>query len=350
MDTGDQILPALVPISATSGNRLQTLSDGLYLGADPGTVMYVDATAGLDTNAGTKAAPKQTIGGAYAALAAQFPDNVYHGQSSYIALKCGETHTHSADYAIPKESQLILTFYGDPQYGDFNSAQVAGTTNPWNMADLQRPVIVPVVQAVTTNFKITGWNLNGGELGLQGVTVNLPARASNSDVSVVSAFADYIRSTTSTGTSTLNLVGSIFNITDTVAYWGAFGVQSRSTLSVNQFSTQFQVGGQILVSTGSWTSTQLAARANFIKFYPDYAGNNQNQTYLQQTAQTASGGSGLLFMSWSDTEALVVTGTKTSQQSFPLSFSQGYGLINYTTGVNRNAAGAYLNFIASRLM
>jgi hypothetical protein len=350
MDAGDTLTPATIPISALNGNTLQIMSDGLYAGGEPGTVIYVDVLNGLDTNPGTKASPFQTMLGAWNTMAAKFPGGVYRGHSITMALRCGQTHPHTADFTLPTTSQITVSFYGDPKYGDFNSPQVAGTTNPWEMSDLQRPIIAPASSAVGTNFKIAGWNLSGGELWLQGVSVSLPARASNSDISVVSAFADYVRSVSNTGTSTVSLDGSIFNITDTVAYWGAIGCQARSSLSVRQFGTQFQVGGQLLVPTGSWTSTQLAARANFIKFYPDFAGNNQNQTYLQQTAQTASGGSGTIFMSWSDTEALVVTGTTTNQQSFPFSFSQGFGLVNYVTGITKGSNGSYLNLIASRLM
>lgn len=350
MDAGDQVPGSIIPLSQNSGNQLIMLSDGLYYGGEPGTLKYVDAVNGLDTNPGTKDQPFQTLRGAWNALISLFPDGVYRGNSIVVALRCGQNHVHDADFSIPFNSTITISFYGDSQYGDFNSGMVGGTCNPWNMADLQRPTITPVVSSVGATYRIAGWNLEGGYLGLQGVSVQLPASAPNPSITVVSAYSDYVRSTNGSDRSTVNVTGCIFNRTDELSYWGAFGCHARSSLSVRQFTSQFQVKGNLLVSGQTWAPTYMTSRQYFIKFYPDYAGNNQTDTYLVQTSQTASGGSGLIFMTWTDADALTVTGTKTNQATFPRSFDTGVGLISYIYGVNKSANGSYLNLISSRLI
>jgi len=139
-------------------------------------------------------------------------------------------------------------------------------------------------------------------------------------------------------------------MTDNTAFWGFLAAQAGSTTYFRQFASQFQVNGILLSSTTSPTSAQLAARQYFIKFFQDYAGNNQTQLFLSSTSANSSSGSGIIFSTWADTEALVVTGSVTNLASFPFSFDSGYGLMYYIYNLNTASAGRYLNFINSRIM
>jgi hypothetical protein len=98
------------------------------------------------------------------------------------------------------------------------------------------------------------------------------------------------------------------------------------------------------------TTSQLKARQYFIKFMQDYAGNNQTVVGLDTNSSNSSAGSGIIFCSWSEAQALVVTGSKTNLSSYPLSFDPGYGLVNYIFNLSKTANGQPLNFINSRLM
>lgn len=350
MDSGDTVPPSTLPVSVVAGNQLQILGDGLYVGTESGFTLYIDAVNGVDTNAGTKALPIKTLAQAFTTILALFPGGIYMGSNITIALRCGQTHVQTSDFSIPRGSDLSLAFYGDINYGDFNSGMVNGTTNPWIMSDLSRPTISPGLSTIQSLNKIFGFNLQGGTLNMMGVTVQLPAAAPNNLMTDVSFQADYVRSSAGSQGSLLSLSGVVCNITDTSAYWGLVGCQARTSLNLTEFATQFQILGQVVTSTSVVSTAVLNARANFIKFYSDFPGNNQTVVSLAATSATASNGSGLIYLSWSDTEALVVTGTKVSLQTSPPAFLSGYGVIEYVTGLTQNSVNQPLNLISSRLI
>jgi len=343
----DVLNPALVPMSARAGNVLQDLADGLYLGDQLDLAVYYVNSAGDDTAAGTKAAPWKTLDGALANLVGKNP-NARYKSTAVLALQSGQAFTLTTDVNIYGGS-LNIAFYGDAQYGDFNSAAV-GTAgaDPAVMSDLVRPTITPAIGQVNAQWKIAGFNVFGGNMQLTGVSVQLPAAPVTPSISLYSTFADFVRFPNGGGGS-CDLYGSIFNITDTAAFWGVVGVLARARVStLTQFACQFQVNATLINSTAA-TPAQLTARNNFIKFYADFAGNNQSLGTLSPTAQNSSGGSGLLNLMWSDTEALVVSTGKTNQATFPLLTNVSYGLRNYFTGLVRGQQQQPMNVITPRL-
>lgn len=84
---GDKLEAKSIPLSSGSGNLLEVRDDGLYYGIQaPADIsnLYVDSTGGLDTNAGTKAAPLKTIAAALSKVRAD--------QSNTIHLRAGRRY------------------------------------------------------------------------------------------------------------------------------------------------------------------------------------------------------------------------------------------------------------------
>lgn len=343
----DALNPAIVPVSARANNQLQNLADGLYIGGQLSAPTYYINSAGSNAAAGSKAAPWQTLDGAIANLIASSPNGEFR-TNTVLALQAGQSFTLSTDMSL-YAGQLTLAFYGDPQYGDFDGALI-GTSqaSPAVMADLLRPIITPAISQVNAQWKIAGFNLFGGDLRLLGVQINLPAAPTTPAIGLYSNQADFARAPTY-GYGSVELSGAVINITDTNSYWGLLGMQARAKpSSLLQFASQFRINGT-LIQDATATSAQLTARANFIKFYADYAGNNQVLGTLQPTAQNSSSGSALLNLMWSDTESLTVSTGKTNQATFPLLFPQSYGMRNYFTNLVRDQQQRALNVLSSRL-
>jgi hypothetical protein len=351
MDSGATIPTTTLPVSATLGNTVQVLSDGLYVGDYNGLVLYVNTSSGSDSNAGTKLAPFQTLNHCLSYMNSLFPGGQFTGNMT-IAMAAGQTYPWpTTDFQTYAGANLLITFYGDPNYGDFNSAFVAGTTNPAYMSNLERPIITPPSYTDTSGqYQLYGINRNGGTITLSGVQVNLPAAPVSPGITNYGGFCDFIRNTSGTESGSISLLGSVVNMTDVTAFWGFMGSLSRSFTRFNQFASQFQINGIVMSAANNPSSAQLAQRQYFIKFLEDYAGNNQNAVWLSTTGANSSNGSGGVQCSWSDTEALVVTGSTTNLASFPQSFLPGYGLINYIYNLTTTSNGQPLNFLNSRLM
>lgn len=354
MDAGATIPVTATQISAQSGNTLQALPDGMYAGNRSGLVLYVDSVNGNDGAAGTKAAPFKTLDYATQYLTSLFPVGYYSGRGCTIALHAGQNHAWTVDFNMTPQSDLRITFYADPQYGDFNSPGVGTGTNPWNMSDLARPNILPAVSQTNGGLvKLAGINVRGGNISLYGVMITLPAQPSNPSLSTYSGYSDFVRSTLgdpSIDDGFVNLIGSIVNMSDYGACWGFLGCLSRTVIKFSQFCSQFQVGGKLMNAANAPSANQLKARQYFIKFIADYAGNNQGVLSLDTNSSNSSAGSGIIFTSWSEAQALVVTGTTTNLPTYPLSFDPGYGLVNYIFNLSKTANGQPLNFLNSRLM
>lgn len=357
MDAGATIPVTATPISVQTGNNLQALPDGLYAGNRSGIVLYVDAANGNDANAGTKAAPFKTVDHAMQYLTSLFPSGYFSGRNCTVALHAGQTHAWTSDFNMISGSDLKITFYGDAQYGDFDSPAIGTGANPWVMSDLARPNIAPASSQGTSGLmRLAGINLSGGSISLMGITVTLPAKPSNPALSTYSGTCDFVRSTLGglhspvNDDGTVSLVGSIVNMSDYGACWGFLGCDSRTVVKLAQFASQFQVGGLLMNAANAPSAAQLQARQYFIKFLQDYAGNNQSVISLNTNSSNSSAGSGIIFCSWSEAQALVVTGSKTNLPTYPLSFDPGYGLINYIFNLSKTANGQPLNFLNSRLM
>jgi hypothetical protein len=351
MDSGAQIPPAQMAVSvARAGNTIQVLPDGLYVGTVlPQPVVYVNSSTGVDApTSGTKVAPYATLDYALAQAIANSV-NTRLSTPLTVALQSGQTFAFTNDVAV-YGSQTVITFYGDTQYGDFNSAAIGTGAEPAMMSDLVRPIIVPVVSNVAGQWHMAGFNRNGGTIQLLGVQVNLPAAPATPSITLYSQYADFVRSLNYAGPGSLILEGTIINMTDTTAYWGICGTMPRSTgMTMVQYGSQFQVNGILLTATSGGTTAQLTARKYFVKFYADSAGNNQTQMVLSGTTATTSSASGILNLTWADTESLTVATGKTNQASFPIMFDINYGFRNYIYGLLNDQQQRPTNVISSRL-
>lgn len=351
---GEVATPASIPLSATAGNQIQALTDGLYLGTYAGTnqsaTYYVNGSTGVDaTSSGSKGTPYKTLDYALAQVNLLFPQSAFNGDV-VIALQAGQTFTHGQDFNV-YGGGLTITFYGDVNYGDFNSAAVGSGAIPSVMSDLARPVISCVSSTVNSQYVLAGFNRWAGSITFLGVSIQLPAAPSGNSISLYSQTIDVVRSMPYATPGYVVLEGSIVNITDVTAYWGFLGINSRSTTTtLQQFASQFQVNGTLLSSTLSPapTTAQLVSRSNFIKFYMDYAGNNQQVGYYSTTSSNSSSGSGILSLSWTDTQSQVVTGVKTNLAAFPIANDPSYGLRNYVFNLNLDQQSRPLNIVSSR--
>lgn len=350
IDNGDLLPVTAIPLSASLGNRVVANTDGLYYGDYSGTVLYVDSVAGNDTNPGTKVSPFLTIAHATAYVSSLFPGSLYKGSNITIALKANQNYPWTTDFSTYRGSDITFAFYGDPNYGDFNSPAVGTGCNPGNMINLQRPVIQPQSSNVNAQWKLAGINRLGGTVYLYGVTISLPAAPASPSLSLYGGYVDFIRCVANSEDGTVSTAGVVINMTDTNAYWGFMGIHSRSFTKFYQFATQFQINGLKMSAANSPTTAQLGQRQYFFKFFMDAAGNNQTQLNVQTTSLNSSTGSGQVMVDWSDTEALVVTGSTTNLDSYPLAFDPSYGLTNYVFNLNRTSSGVPLNFISSRII
>jgi hypothetical protein len=357
MDAGAVIPNTAVPISATEGNTITTLSDGIYSGNYTGLILYVDSVLGVNTNPGTKASPLLTIDQAFANLTALFSSGYYSGKNVAIALKAGQNYPWTTNFNMTGDCDLKITFYGDTNYGDFNGADIGTGANPWNMSNLARPNLMPVSSELQPSGlqQIAGINRRGGTIAFMGVKITLPAAPSvGAPISAYSGYCDVVRSLSPMLGAPLgddggvHLLGSIVNMSDITAYWGFIGTFARATVRFSQFCSQFQVMGLLMEAANSPTTAELTARQYFIKFLSDVPGNSQTVS-LSANSLNSSAGSGMVYAMWSEAQALVVTGTTTNLASYPLSFDPGYGLINYIFGLSQTANGQSLNFLNTRL-
>jgi hypothetical protein len=354
MDAGAQIPPAQVPVSATPGNLVQTNADGIYVGSqnyfNAATVFYVNNSSGSDANAGSKSAPFATLSHALAVAASLFPDQQLAGAVT-IALQAGQTFAFpSSDVNVYPGANLVFAFYGDPNYGDFNTLVSGTNCNSQHMSDLERPVITFNVTQQNAQWYMNGINRYGGSVSFLGVQCNLPAAPATPGISLYSIYCDVVRSVDFSAPGYVVLTGSIINMTDVTAYWGFIGTQSRSTnTSFVQFSSQFQINGLVMSAANAPTTAQLTARQYFIKMFVGFAGNNQVENTLAPNSSNSSTASGVLAVSWADTESLVVTGSKVSQASYPIMFDISYGFRNYIFGLQQDQQQRPLNVLSSRL-
>lgn len=354
MPAGDTVDPSVVPVSTAVGNRVQNRSDGLYVG-DYGTpnapyVIYVNSATGNDTNAGTTtAAPLATLAKALSNASALFPSSQFTGHV-LIALQAGQTFPMPANMSL-YDGHLTLTFYGDPTYGNWNGSPIGTGANPSVMAALQRPIITPTATTVSGQNAMAGFVRFGGDLTLQGVHVDLPAKPTASAIANYGIDCDFVRNQNRSASGTVTLMGSIINMTDTAAYWGFMGTRARSSnTSLAQFASQFRVLNVPVNAAASPTNDQLLARQYFVKMFPDWAGNNQQTQPLQSSSTTSSAASGILNLTWADTPALVVTTGQSNLASFPMAFDVTYGFRNYVFNMSIDQQSRPLNIQSSRLI
>jgi hypothetical protein len=337
---------SIVPISATNGNQLQALTDGLYDGI-PAFVYYVNSSGTDDTSHGTKAAPFKTLDYALNYINTVTNNGAYP-RISTIALAAGQTFPLTTTFNL--NQGLILTFYGDPNYGDFDGPVIGSGALPETMSDLQRPIITPTISS-TSPWQLAHINRQGGSLYLRGIQVNLPGAPTPPSINLYTDNSDFIKNTDYSSPGQILMSGSIINMTDINAYWGFMGINSNScNTQLIQYASQFQIGGVPMDSSHNPTPAQLLARQYFIKFYLGPAGNNQNQVFLSTTSLNSTTASGTLTVTWADTEALTVMSGKTNLASFPLCSDVTYGLRHYIFNLNMDQQQRPLNFLSSRII
>lgn len=353
MDPSATIPPTQVPISQQPGNLVQSNADGVYVGSHSYfgsfTAFYV-SNSGSDTNPGTKAQPFQTIAKAVQAAQSLFPNQQITG-SVYIALLASQTFSFpQSDVAIYTGANLVFTFYGDTNYGDFDTLVSGTQCKSQYMQDLQRPTITFSTGQTNAQWVLYGINRYGGSITFEGVALNLPQAPATPSIALYSIYADVVRNMDSSSHGYVKLLGSTVNMTDTSAYWGFMGTQSGSMgTSFVQYGSQFLINGKLMTPANSPTTAQLTQRQYFIKMLSGFAGNNQTQGTLQPSSNNSTTQSGIISLSWADTEQLTVTGSKVSQPSFPVMFDINYGFRNYVFGLQSDQQQRALNIQSSRL-
>lgn len=346
----DVVMTNMIPLSSRNGNTIVSLGDGLYSGNAYVQPAFYVSSAGSNTNPGTEVAPFATLDYAITTALAQSQSGASITGSIAIALQAGQTFTQSLDVVVGPGGKFTLTFFGDPQYGDYNGAPIGSGADPAVMTDLARPIVNPVVSQVDAQWKMAGITCTGGDVSLIGVSIQLPAAPSNPNIAEYSTECDYVRTIEDSDSTAVKLTGSIINCTDTTSYWGFLGLCARTRPAVlMQFASQFQVNGTLLTSSAA-TNAQLLQRPYFIKFFSDYAGNNQQTGTIAPTSGNSSPGSAILNLMWSDTESLPVEAGKTNQASFPVLFDINYGFRNYVLGLQFNQFNAPINVLSSRIL
>jgi hypothetical protein len=350
MDLSDTLNTQLMPVSARPGNTVQNLTDGLYVGQVLASTVYYVSSAGTDVSTGgTKAAPFKTLDYALSQLTAQSVGNQYTAGNTTIALAANQSFPMTADFNI-YGGRITFAFYGDPQYGDFNSAPFGTGAQPAVMSDLQRPIIVPTSNNVNSQWYLTGINRYGGNVAFTGVTILLPVAPAQPSITLYSQSSDFVRSMNYSSQGYVSLFGSSINMQDPNSFWGFLGIRARSTgTTLDQFASQFLVNGIQLSAANTPTSGQLTARQYFVKLYVDFPGNLQTTGVLSSTTQNSSTASGLLNLTWADTEALTVATGKTNLASFPICFDLSYGFRNYVFGLQDDQQSRPMNIVSSRL-
>lgn len=341
MQSGDKVDTSIIQVSARSYNEIQILTDGLYVGSIPALPVVYVTSAGTDaTTSGAAATPYKTLDYAISQVVTNAAST---GVKATIALKSGETFTIGQRTTI--NGDLVITFYGDANYGDFNSANVGGKVEPYYMEDLVRPIIQTQALLVNSLYQSSGLTINGS-ITLNGVKIQLPSSPNPLPQPTQYATVDMFL-----GTGNLNINGIVVNNSDTTSVFGFVGVTARSKIKLEQLGCQFLVNNRQLSSTANPvpTTAELLERANFLKFYADVAGGDHTSINLNPTSLNSSNGSGFLELYWSEAERQLVAGSSYNLATFPSLTDPTYGLAQYFTGLRRDQQSRTLNVISGRL-
>lgn len=343
----DKLPGNVLALSARSGNRLQALADGLYAGPVPGlTVVYVNSSGTDAAGNGAIGAPVKTLDYALAYAVTQFQ---FPGTSITIALQAGQTFALTGRYTIPEGCVLRLAFYGDTTFGSFNSALVSGVVRPALMATLARPVVQATFVQDSYGYYLSS-GFVGGSLTLEGVNVTLAARPNPAPADTAYGNVDfYSSSNQNASAANLHLIGAVINKQDYTSYAGLMGIEPRTQVcNLNQFGSRFLIAGVAADGTTGLNASQLSMRQHFIHLYSDWGGADSRDVSLIASSATASNGSGMLNLSWSDTVGASV-GAGTTQSTFPQLADVTYGIRNYFNGLRRDQQSRPLNVISGRL-
>lgn len=345
LGTEERFTTDSIPISGMGGNQIRGNPDGLYVGPyGLLDVYYVDDVDGNDTPEaiGTKESPLKTLDYAMERI---WLNNAGDPQLSYtVALKAGGTFAYTRVSNI--SGNVVFTFYDDPQYGSFNSPTV-GQMATHMPADLLRPII-NVGLDPTSNGGIGCFVLNPPNDGsrsritFSGVRVNLPP-----DGAYNTGQGSLVVANQKTDGFVV-LEGTIINAVGDTSIYGFLSVLPSATIFLYQFGSQFrvddtQIGAQ---PTPPPTPAQLARRKWFIRMHPDFAATVQ--TGYDPGMISASPGSGLLSLSWTDTPIETSVVNVTAQNSWPVLEGASFGFGQYVNVLRRDNQGRPLNVLSGR--
>lgn len=336
LGASDRLTPDSIPVSAFGGNLVKSRDDGLYVGTMlEKPVLYVAANGTDATTRGTKAQPLKTL-----AYAFNLMNSGPQGYSGTIALRCKDTFDMSSLHQL--RGNVVITFYGDSVFGDFDSPKV-GQADPAVMETLERPIINVMPLKVDSMWACGGFDVNGYRLSHRGVRVELADVPNPVPAQTDYGVTDYI-----TGDSgTFETFGVIVNRRNYRSYSGLLGIKAQSELVYKQYATQFRVMDSLM--DGASDPSYLASRVYFIKFYVDAPGNNTDFVRMSADALSSSAGSGLLKLLWSDVQRLNVASGAYNLNTFPVLSHQSYGFANYVHGLRRDQQSRPLNVITPRL-
>lgn len=330
-----------IPVSDEKpGNRIEVHDTGLYVGDTlHKPVVFVASTGTDDPSSGSVDKPYKTLD--YALTRMITDAGARHSWDGVIALRCGDTFELSKRMQV--RGTLLLTFYGDPRFGSFNSALVNGLADPAMMETLTRPEVNlnPMFDDGANLWRSSGLDLADGYVELRGVNVNLAPNPTPEPAVREYGLCDMFH-----GTGKVRLYGSIINRKIARYVSGFIGVQAEHEIVLNVFGSQFLIEGKKVASAEQ--TPLLIGRQYFVKFYNDPAGNNALAVHMVPDALTSSNGSGFLKLSWSDTSRQLVSGTDYNLDTFPLLSDYQWGFRNYLTGIVRDQQGRSLNVITSR--
>lgn len=334
-----------IPISALGGNQIRANADGLYVGPYVGrAVYYADDVTGRDEpDSGSKEKPFQTMD--YALTRIQGINGGDDQVSYAIALKAGGTFSLTKSVSV--SGNVIVAFYGDPKYGDFNDPGRFGQIATYMPVDLQRPII-NVGTEPTTVGGIAGFVMNspldGGRarITFSGVRMNMPPgvyETGSGAIVVVNQKTDAF----------IVLEGSVVNAVGDNSIYGFLGVLPSASAFLYQYASKFLVDGIEIGAqpTPPPTAAQLQRRKWFIRMYPDFAAITQSG--YDPFMIEASPGSALLNLSWTDTPTATTPLDVTVQNTWPVLTGDQFGFGQYVTILRRDNQGRPLNIISGRL-
>ena len=344
--SGDTLTPSVTPLSARPNNDLQILGDGLYVGNQTlGPILYIDSTTGLDSlgRGFTRNTPLLTLDYALSTILGGQLTNT----NLTISLKAGEGFVMINNFLL-NNSKLIINSYGDAT-GD-GGTLIAGTTTyvDYGIA-LARPFISPVSTSTNGYYGCAQFVLqDNSRLTFSGLQILLPNNPGGINPSAYGIYSDVVLCPND-HLGSFAIKGCIINIQDSNSLCGLLGVHARSIgCTFSEYASQFLVGGQKVVAGASVAN--LNARANFIKMYNDFAGNDQVSTSVNPTSLNSSPGTSILKLMWSDTASQIIQGNSYNLGTYPLLTDAAYGLKYYFTGLVRDQQSRPLNLQSGRLL
>lgn len=333
----DRVSPEYIPISERPNNLIEVASDGLYLGITPNLPeVYVDASVGNDSNPGTAARPLRTIDKAMELIA---EETLFLESEIVVALKCGQDHELTKRHYLTNKARLVITYYGDTNYGSYN-------TDPYAryLRDLNRPIIKPLPFEEGGLQRLAGFD---SSVAHWGVHIELPPHTGDYLPEAAYGVVDYIvPNVNRLNDIDVDLQGVVVNKPDFQGEYGFLGILSRTKVVLNTYASQFLLSGQKANATSNLGIRELAKREDFVKFYNDKLPGS-DRIFLYESTQNSSNGSGLLELYWVDVPVSSIPAGPTIE-TFPYLLDSSYGLRYYFHNMKTTPNGQPLSVLSPR--